>query len=59
MIKVTLFARKDVPSQDAQSIYSAIKSNLEHLLSEIVFLGSDGDSVSTGIKNGLITTVRQ
>ena len=51
-------------SQDVQDIYSAIKSafkntNLEHLLSKIVFLGSDGASVNTDIKYRLITNVGQ
>ena len=61
---VTFFSLKDVPSQDAEGIHRAIKAafkdaGLEHLLKKVVFLGSDGASVNTGVKNGLITLVRQ
>ena len=53
-VKVTFFALKDVPLQDAQGIYSTIKSAfedayLEHVLPKIVFLGSDSTFVNTGI----------
>ena len=53
-VKVTFFALKDVPLQDAQGIYSTIKSAfkdayLEHLLFKVVLLGSNGTFVNTGM----------
>ena len=55
---------RDQPSQDAEGIFSAIKKafadeGLEHLLRNIVFLASDGASVNSGIKEGLISLIRK
>ena len=58
------FSLRDPPSQDAEGIFSAIKKafaneKLEHLLRNIVFLVSDGASVNSGIKKGLISLIRK
>jgi hypothetical protein len=61
---ISFFSLRNVPSQDAVGVYSAIKKafsdeGLEFLLEKVVFLASDGASVNTGIKNGLISLIRK
>ena len=56
---MTFFSLKDVPSQDAEGIESAIRdafteNGLSHLLFRMVFFSSDGASVNSGLKHGLI-----
>ena len=61
---ISFFSLRNVPSQDAVGVFSVIKkafseNGLEFLLEKIVFLASDGPSVYTGMKNGLISLVRK
>ena len=56
---LVFFALKDLPSQDAFGVHSAIAkaytyNGLKMLLDNHVFLVSDGASVNSGIRNGLI-----
>ena len=60
---VAFLSLQDLPSQDASSIYEAIKKaftevGLETYSDKIVFLASDGAAVNTGLKNGLIKLIR-
>ena len=60
----SFFSLRDLPSQDAEAIFSAIKKafaneRLEHILRNIVFSASDGASVNSVIKKGLISLVRK
>ena len=55
---------KDVPSQDADGIKSAIMKDFDdigmpELKDRIVFLASDGARVNRGIKTGLATKFRE
>ena len=52
---ISFFLLRDVPSQDAEGMFNAIKkvftlTELEFILHKIVFLASDGASVNSGIK---------
>ena len=60
---ISFFSMKSIPSQDARGVHSAIVSSfeeegLEVLLDRVVFLASDGASVNSGVKNGLIRLIR-
>ena len=61
--KSNIFSLTDVPSQDVQGIYSAIKPAFKNIIWSMyclkLFLASDGTFLNTGIKNGLITIVCQ
>ena len=62
-INVTFLSLQDLSSQDASSIYEAIKKaftevELETCLDKIIFSASDGAAVNTGLKNGLIKLIR-
>ena len=55
---------KDIPSQDADGIKSAIMKafddiGMPELKDRMVFLASDGASVNSGIKTGLATKFRE
>ena len=61
---ISFFSLRDPPSEDAEGISSAIKKafadeGLRHLWKNIVFLASDGASVNSGIKKGLISLIRK
>ena len=58
-IDVAFLSLQDVSSQDASGIYEAIKkafteAGLETCLDKLFFLASDGATVNTGLKNGLM-----
>ena len=61
-INVAFLSLQDLPSQEASSIYEAIKKaftevRLETCSDKVVFLASDGAAVNTGLKNGLIKLI--
>ena len=61
---MSFFSLKDVPSQDAIGIEASIRAafrehGLENLTDRVVFLASDGASVNSGLKNGLISKFRE
>ena len=61
---ISFFSLRNVPSQDAKGVYCAITKafsdeGMEYLLQRTVFLASDGASVNTGLKNGLISLIRK
>lgn len=61
---ISFLSLRDPPSQDVKSILSALKKAFsdegrEHLLKNGVFLASDGASVNSGIKKGLISLIRK
>lgn len=61
---MTFFELKDVPSQDAPGIETAIReafveNGLPHLLDRMVFFASDGTNVNSGLKSGLITVFQE
>ena len=61
---LSFIALKDVPSQDADGIKSAIMKafddiDMPQLKDRMVFLVSDGASVNSGIKTGLATKFRE
>ena len=63
-LTISFFSLRNPPSQDAEGIFSAVKKafadeGLEHPLINIVFLASDGASVNSGIKKGLISLIRK
>ena len=62
--RLSFIALKDVPSQDADGIKSAIMKafddiGMPELKDRMVFLASDGASVNSGIKTGLATKFRE
>ena len=61
---LTFLSLKDLPSQDATGIMSAITSafadiSLPELREKMVFLASDGASVNSGVKTGLAVKFRE
>ena len=61
---LSFIALKDVPSQDADGIKSAILQafkdiGMPELKDKIVFLASDGASVNSGVKKGLAVKFRE
>ena len=61
---VMFLSLKDLPSQDATGIMSAITSafadiGLPELREKMVFLASDGASVNSGVKTGLAVKFRE
>ena len=63
IINVAFLSLQDLPSQDANGIYEAIKKaftevGLETCLNKIVFLASVGAAVNTRLKNGLIKLIQ-
>ena len=61
---ISFFSLRDLPFQDVEGIFRALKKafadeGLEHLLKNIVFLASDGASINSGIKKGLISLIRK
>ena len=63
-LTLSFIALKDVPSQDADGIKSAIMKasdniDMPQLKDRMVFLVSDGASVNSGIKTGLATKFRE
>ena len=61
---LTFLSLKDLPSQDATGIMSAITSafadiGLPELREKMVFLASDGASVNSGVKTGLAVKFRE
>ena len=61
---ISFFPLRDLPPQDVKGIFSALKKafadeGLEHLLRNIVFLASDGASVNSSVKKGIIGLIRK
>ena len=61
---MTFFDLKDVPSQDALGIETAIReafteNGLSHFSDHMVFFASDGANVNSGLKSGLITVFQE
>ena len=61
---LSFFSLRNVPSQDAKGVHCAIKKafsdeGMGYLLQRTMFLASDGASVNTGVKNGLISLIRE
>ena len=62
--RLSFIALKDVPSQDADGIKSAIMKafddiGMPELKDRMVFLASDNANVNSGIKTGLATKFRE